>query len=254
MNPVKLGKLLLLDLGIVALNVVIFSKALLGTFLGNPIYTPLAILLGLVSVIAFFYFNIKVLFLDKNQPRQVGTSMSDGATFEKYRDTISKFIDGEGFLFDDNLKILLSQLDTLEEKGLAIRKSLGERFSPSELTYGKFVTAVENVEEFMLKNAKGIVQRVQGFDERGYEKAVSDINTSPEVLDERRAILDEYSKYVKHSVDMGDKVLASLDKLQLEISKISTLDEKAGQSKEAVSDLDDIISDIKYYKDGLDKL
>jgi hypothetical protein len=255
MNLNKILKLIGVDLGLTAINVILYSKSLLGGLVGRSSFlTALAVLISLVTVVAFAYYNYKALFSSSSELgfRSVsGAEERASGNLLEASDEIKGYLESGGLAFQDDLKRLSSQLESLGDKGKFIRKSLADRFQPHELTYQKFDMAVATVEDYMFQNAKGLIQRVKGFDERDYENTINDPNADREVITQKRALRNEYGSHIKESLSVGDEVLQKLDKLKIELDKITTFDEKDAKNSGALEELDTVISDIKFYRDEL---
>jgi uncharacterized membrane protein len=255
MNPKRILKLMATDIGLMAVNVVLYSKSLLGGLVGkSSILTAIAVLISLVTVVVFFYYNYKVLFSSSSESGYksiTGGAENASRNLLATTEEISGYLETGGLTFKDELMRLSSQLESLTDKGKYIRKSLGERFQPQELTYQKFDMAVSTVEDYMFQNAKGLIQRVNGFDESDYERTINDVTVDKEVTNRKRALRDEYGAAIKASLSAGEEVLGKLDKLKTELDKIATFDEKSAEDSGALEELDSVIGDIKFYRDEL---
>ena len=87
-------KLLCLNLGIALLNVIMFSKGLVGlTFDGGALSTALAVTVIVMSLIAFGYGNYTLLFREKPEPT---VQLLRGTEFTEPKDYIQDFAEQRG--------------------------------------------------------------------------------------------------------------------------------------------------------------
>ena len=87
-------KILLLNLGIALLNVILFSKGLVGlTFTGGAVTTALAVTAVVMSLIAFGYGNYTLLF---SEPKTQSVKFLKGTEFSTSKEYIDALSDAKG--------------------------------------------------------------------------------------------------------------------------------------------------------------
>ena len=87
-------KILLLNLGIALLNVILFSKGLVGlTFTGGAVTTALAVTAVVMSLIAFGYGNYTLLF---SEPKTQPVKFLKGTEFSTSKEYIDALSDAKG--------------------------------------------------------------------------------------------------------------------------------------------------------------
>ena len=163
MDRKKQIKLLGLNLGIAAANIITFSPRLigLGLFGASALETALGITFIFLSGAGLIYGNYELL-----------TGLEKVAQTNKIR-TVEDYIEALNIhrglkTFEKNVDLLLDQIERLQKKNKTIRDILLQIFSASEMSYKKFDAVIAEVEKIFFMNIRSILNKLDAFDEEDY--------------------------------------------------------------------------------------
>ena len=249
MSKNRIIKLAVFNLGLCLVNILLFSNAFLRLDISgkNAITTALGIMVIVMSVILFGYVNYRLLNPPPTPPLPPLTS-AQLSTLDDCAGALERYIERPADTFDADLRTVVDQITRLKKKKRTIRDMLLERFSDTELSYGKFDAAVSGVENIMLLNVRSLLHRVNAFDEDEYERALRKGMENSRLAETRRAILREYTSYVSRAADDNEEILLRLDKLILEITKLGDISDGVVEDLPAMREIDALIGDTKWYK------
>jgi hypothetical protein len=144
----------------------------------------------------------------------------------------------------------LSQMERLKRKMETFKNVLSEQFSPTELSYQKFMTVATEVEKLFYQNVRSILNRLSTFDASEYDRLQSSGTSSfsPSVFEEKRKVYADYITFVKGSVSSNEEILLKVDKLLLEISKLDSFELAEIENMSAMKEMDALITQTKLYK------
>ena len=244
MTPKKMFKLILLNSLIIMANIGVFSKAFLGLSLstGTALSMTSAWFTIIASLFSFTYFNRKLLvsynaysLADKNV-----ASLDDCVgVFEEAID--------HGDVFDENILKNLEQLKRFKRKRDTIRKIILQRFSPEELTYQKFESVLDGVENIMYLNMRSILNKIAAFDVEEYEELQRKGFPKDKVSGEKMKIYNEFLSFVENATETNEDILLKLDKMLLEVSKYNSLEDGDVKKLPAIVEIDELIKNAKLY-------
>lgn len=238
-------KLLFLNLIIVVINIAVFSKGLLGvSFQSSAILLAFGITTSFTSFIVFIYGNYKILA----KPKEIVTH-SEITTIDNCIYTLSQ-VDNKA-IFGRSAKDLVEQLKRFQHKKEIVDGVLLQKFSPTGLTYIKFNETVFGVEKVLLTNAKGVINKINAFDEEEYRsltKGKLNSRMSREMIRAKVGIYNQYIDYVQEAIRTNEEILVKLDLLLLELSKFNSLDGIDILEMEQLKDMEDLISKVKLYR------
>jgi hypothetical protein len=198
----------------------------------------------------YFYLSYRIFFRVKPPKAAVYT----GDTIEsipRYIKLINEYIDNNGKTFRKNLETIVEYCQKFIRKKELLNKTLLANFSPTELTYVKFNTILNGIENSIANNLNSILVHLHGFDEDEYEqtfKNPASLSSTAVNNRERFQLYKDHIKFVDSSVSFIDGILLKMDKLQFETTKLKTIDYNNIENLESVKDIDHLISTMKYYK------
>ena len=245
-------KIICLNLGIALLNIVMFSKGLVGlAFTGGALSAALAGTVIVMSLVAFFYGNYVLLFSERKDPPVI---LLKGSELSKPEEYIASLREKRGRgVFDEEIDTAVEQINRMEDKDRALDSILEQFFTPHEITFTRFQNAINSVQAIFFNNVKKMINRMIIFDYKDYEKLqekvrMSGYSTVSKTVDTQMSIYSEHITYVRSMVSMNEEILIKLDGLLLEISKLDDLDEAGLENMAAVQEINDLIKQTKYYK------
>jgi hypothetical protein len=243
----KLLKLLAIDLGLAAVNILMYSKLFLRlTDRGSIFLMIVAIIISIITIVVFFYLNIKIL--SQSETVKMVVNKDDQDSLSSLSSALRFYISNNIRTFRDDLTALSDQIEKFQKKQSLYEDSLLHKFKPTEITFAKFYSPIINVEDVFKQILKGVLSRLNSFDEEEYETMLSKKSVSRKTWLEHKAIYDEYKTYVSRAVQTGNDILLKIDRLQLEVSKLSTKDPNDIEKLESVKEIDTLISQVKWYK------
>lgn len=238
-------KMIALNGGIVAANIIIFSEGLLHVKIGSSAFeTAAGITAGVMSVAVFAVGNNQLLFEKpiKIQATEIKT-LEDCVNALKQNRTKRTF--------DRDILQILEQIDRFNKKKQTIISILLQKFDQKEMSFSKFEQAVLDVENVFYMNIKSILNRIGAFDEEDYYRLNLDKDLkrfSKEFIDTKMTIYQEYITFVKNAVEDSEEILLKLDKLLFEISKFNSLEDGEIENMAAMKEIDELISKTQFYK------
>lgn len=249
MSKKQIIKLICLNLGIVLLNIILFSAGFVGlNFSGAAVTTALGVTVIVMSLLAFFYGNYTILF------KQPSIQLFKSTELVESKDYIGALEERrEKRVFDSEISNAIDQVYRLQDKDKALDSILSQYFSPQEMTYTKFQSVIDSVQALFYNNLKKMINRMIIFDYKDYTKLMNKLGNASVAGTSKSAstqlkIYNEHIDYVKGLVEMNESILVKLDSLLLEISKLDDIDEAGLEELAAIQEINDLISQTKYYK------
>lgn len=245
MAGVKYVKLLALILGVVVINVFVLSPGLLGIAIGESAFsTAFGITLLLASTLALLFGGYTILI---KQP--VVIPIKNMSTHEDYVDAL--IIYRRVRVIEADITIALEQLERLKKKNETLIHVLRQRFDPTELSFRKFASTINEVEKLFYLNVRSILNRLNVFDEAEFNRLMS--QTTPrftkELLQEKTELYHDFLSFMKYSLGTNEEILLKLDKLLLEISRLDSFAPEDIEKMACMQEIDTLIKQTKYYKE-----
>ncbi len=248
MSRAAIRKLIIFNIIIFAVNIVVFSNAFLKVrlFADSTLETIVGIAVILGSVFFFFAINLRLI-----RPRP--PVIDPATTVEKITDLESCYqtiahLDYSG-TFSEKLEEVSAQIKKTQKKEDLINDILLQKFSATELSYGKFTGVVQGAEKIMVANIKSMLNKICAFDDEEYTEIMRNKSSlRANIAKQKLDIYKEYIDYVDQAVYGNEEILLRLDKLLLEISKFNSLSISELESMPALGELDALIRDSKWYK------
>ncbi|MDR1913836.1 MAG: hypothetical protein LBQ68_05055 [Clostridiales bacterium] len=235
-------KLLIFNVVLSFALIVVFSRAFIGLDIKDgALSAAIGVTVIFLCVVLFFSVNYRIL---------VGKKKST-APAERYQtlddciNAINVYLRENSKVFSIKLNTIIDQLQRMKRKQEGVKDVLLQKFSEGELSYVKFNEAVVGTEKLLRSGVKNILTRLYAFDEEEYRKAFSP-NRKDRVSEAKRALFTEYEQYIITTTEYNEDILFKLDKLILELTKLSDADDIDGMS--ALHEIDKLISDAKWYK------
>jgi hypothetical protein len=240
----KYIKLLGLILGVVVLNILVLSPGFLGVDIGgSALATAFGVTLIFASALGLLYGSYSILF---KQP--VVLPVKQIKTHEDYVEALTHYRRVKAL--EGDIALALEQLERIRKKKDTLMNVLIQRFDPTELSYKKFASVTEEVEKLFYLNVRSILNRLNVFDESEFESVMNKKSTpfSPELLQEKTNVYNEYLAFVKGSLGTNEEILLKLDKLLLEISRLDSFELGDIENMPCMQEIDSLIKQTKYYK------
>ncbi|MCM3626180.1 hypothetical protein M3194_02210 [Paenibacillus glycanilyticus] len=244
MNVTGYIKLLGLTLGVVALNIVVFSRGFIGIEIGdNALSSAIGVTILVASAITLTYGCYFLLFKGP-----AALPVKEIKTHDDYVVALTRF---KGIkILEEDIGLALRQLERMRKKKNTLLEVLKQRFDPAELSYKKFSTVIREVEKLFYLNVRSILNRLHTFDPSEFE-SVSGRKPPPlpqELLQARKNVYGEYLSFTKQSLGTNEEILLKLDQLMLEISRLDSLEPGDIDSMLCMQEIDTLIKQTQYYK------
>jgi hypothetical protein len=244
MDRKELIKLLSLNLGIAAANIIAFGLIGLELFGASALEKALGGTIIVLSGAGLTYGNYKLLTVQEKE-----TPINKIMTAEDYIEALNKH---EGLkTFEKTVGLLLDQIGRLQKKNKIIRDILLQIFSASEISYQKFDSVIIEVEKIFFMNIRSILNKLNAFDEEDYNfirKKYEEGAFSQQFMEEKFKVYDEYITFVKAAADDNEQILLKLDKLLLEISGLNTIESGQLEQMAGMIEIENLIKQAEYYK------
>ena len=244
MSPKKKMLMILLNLAIVALNITMFSNALLGfsLFAGSA----LSLGLGWAAVAGSFFAFVKgnsVLLA----PPETRLLLQNINSLESCIAVFNEAIHN-GDVFDENILKNIEQIKRFRRKSETIRDILLQKFSAGEMSFQKFDGVLIEVENAIYTNMRSILNKISAFDVDEYEAMQKRGFRGDEMSVEKMKIYNEYIDFVNNATKTNEDVLLKMDKMLLEISRYNSLEDGDVQKLPAIVEMDELIKNANLYK------
>ena len=155
MEREKWVRLLILNLGIAAANIIVFSPGLIGLELGaSALAAASGSTIIFLSGAGLFYGNYKLL----SEPEK-SIPISQISTAEGYIEALND--QRELKTFEKSIELLLDQIERLQKKNKTIREILLQIFSASEIAYKKFDAVIAEVEKIFFMNIRSVLNKIK---------------------------------------------------------------------------------------------
>lgn len=245
MERKELIKLLALNLGIAAANIIVFSPVLGG--------------IDLIGVSALEKaFGSAIIFLSGagliygNYKLQTGPEKVTPPKKMTVEDYIEELNAHRGLkTFEETVDLLLDQIERLQKKNKIIRGILLQIFCASEMSYKKFDAVIAEVEKIFFMNIRSILNKLNAFDEADYDfirDKREDGDFSQQFVEEKIKVYDEYITFVKAAIEDNEQILLKLDKLLLEISGLNSIESGQLEQMAGMIEIDNLIKQTINYK------
>lgn len=256
MSKKQIIKLICLNLGIALLNVILFSRGLVGLTLGgDALVTAFAVTEIVMSVIAFGYGNYTLLFKEPEVRLLKGGELNE---IKDYVEALEERRDKK--VFETEINTAVDQVYRLQDKDKALDSILLQYFTPQEMTYVRFQGVIESVQSLFYTNIKKMINRMIIFDDKDYNRTLEKVNKMknlPTVVDPyspsshastQMQIYNEHISYVKGLVMDNEEILIKMDSLLLEISKLDDIRGQGIENMAAIREINELIDQTKFYK------
>ncbi|QGQ94189.1 hypothetical protein EHS13_04335 [Paenibacillus psychroresistens] len=237
-------KLLGLILGVVVLNIVVLSPGFIGVDIGGgALSTAIGVTLLFASTLVLLYGSYVILL---KQPVVIPIKLIK--THEDYVEALTQYRRVKAL--ESDIVLALEQMERIRKKKDTLMNVLNQRFDPTELSYKKFASVTLEVEKVFYLNVRSVLNRLNVFDESEFESVMNKKSThfSPELLQEKALVYNEYLSFVKGSLGSNEEILLKLDKLLLEISRLDSFEPGDIEQMPCMQEIDALIKQTKYYK------
>ena len=247
----KSMKCLFLNAGLIVLNIVVFG--VLGISIGANIFaTAIGALVIVLSVLLFIGGNISIL-LKKEKINVQKNYKNNEIGIDKERLGAIEEANKKTRVFRSEMNKTTEQLERLNARNEALNSILLQHFKPIEITYKRFKEVINSVNSVFGDNVQKILERINMFDENDYISLVYKMKKNPSERNvqssrEKLNIYMEHINYVKTLVEDNEVIIMKMDKLMLELSKLSELNADNIEKVSAIQDINELISQTKYYK------
>ncbi|WP_088068893.1 hypothetical protein [Gottfriedia luciferensis] len=227
------------------LNVIVFSPGLIGIQLSrtNALKTAFGVAFIIASLIMLLFTMYQLFFKPKEEK-----SIKKLKTKEDFVLALSRF-KGSSVLKED-INTTIEQIERMKKKKVVFHQLLTDKFSPTEITFNKFASVVDEVETLFYLTIKNILNKISTFDESEYKnmKGKDASRYSKTLLKEKTDLYNEYFDFVRKSIEMNEEILVNIDKLILEISRLDVVGIDEIEEMDCMKEIDALIQQTKYYK------
>jgi hypothetical protein len=240
----KYIKLIGLIFGVVVLNIVVLSPGFIGVEIGgSALTTAIGVTMLSASALGLLYGSYTIML-----KAPVVLPVKQIKSHEDYVEALTRYRRVK--TLEDDITLALEQLGRMKKKKETLLNVLNERFETTELSYKKFASVTQEVEKLFYLNVRSILNRLNVFDESEFEMVRSQKPTkfSPELLQEKTNVYNEYLSFVKNSLGTNEEILLKLDKLLLEISRLDSFEPGDIENMPCMQEIDSLIKQTKFYK------
>jgi len=242
----KIIKFVGLNIGIVILDITLFSEGLLHIEIGgtSAFETAFGITAMLMSVLVFSYGNYKLLTTKKERIQESEINSAEECVYALKQHNDKK-------TFSKDIATIIEQTQRFYKKKATIQELLHQKFNSGEMSYTKFNGTVVGIENVFYRNVKSILNKLNAFDEEDYNRIRiqnAQNEFSEEFIRTKMGIYNEFIQFVKYAIEDNEQILLKLDKLLLELSRFNSLEDGEIENMSAMIEIDELINKTKFYK------
>ena len=240
-------RLILTDCLYGLLILILYSPGLLGLYPNDPNILKAGI--SIIAGVLIFAGIIKTNIIDLRPPKLISTNKNVSVS-----ECMSMLRMLNSRLFKHQISDVTDQLERADKYMRSFDDILAVKFSKGSMSYDKYASVIDTAIQSVIRNATLLASRIQMFDEEGYYKIRSLIDTGEYRRDDIDDKLQEQKdelyqanyKSITDMVNLNEKILLQLDHLSSEISSMdsSTLEQDNNVILEEITTL---IHDTQYY-------
>ncbi|NOU88578.1 hypothetical protein GC102_22895 [Paenibacillus sp. LMG 31460] len=238
-------KLVVIILGVVVFNIAVLSPGIIGIEIGgSALETASGVTIIFASILALSYATNMLIFkLPSVKP------VKEIRTHNEYIDALTHY-KGVKTLQSD-IGLALRQLERLRKRMETLLGLLNQRFDPNELTYKKFTSVAQEVENLFYLNIRSILGRMHVFDENEYKIVMlkGSSRLPSDLIAEKTMVYNEFLSFVKDSLGTNEEILLKIDKLLMEISRLDSLELADIEQMPCMQEIDSLIKQTIHYKE-----
>ena len=165
----KVIKIAALNIGIAALDIIVFSDGLLHIDMSgsNILAATFGATIIVMSLLVFIVGNYKLLYV-----KEKIIQTDEIKTIEDYISALEQNYEKKTFVKD--IDTILEQIKRFQKKKETINEILLQKFDSNEMTYSKFQGAISDGENLFNLNIKSILNKLNAFDEEDYDQIKKD--------------------------------------------------------------------------------
>ncbi|UPM56318.1 hypothetical protein [Gottfriedia acidiceleris] len=227
------------------LNVIVFSPGLIGIQLINAsaFQTAFGVSFIIANLLVLLFSMFQLYFKPvKDKPiKQLKTNEDFVLALSRYKNNK---------VLKEDIITSIEQIERMKKKKVVFYNLLTDRFSPTEITYNKFASVVDEVETLFYLRIRNIINKISTFDELDYKKikGKDGLRYSKSLIQEKTNLINEYIKFVKRAIELNEEILVNIDKLILEISRLDEIGIDDIEKMECMKEIDTLIQQTKYYR------
>lgn len=179
-------------LGVVAVNVIVFSPGLLGVSItASALEAATGVTLILASVMVLSY-AIYFLLIKPS----AAIPVKEIKSHEDYVAALSHYKRFKSL--GSKIELCLHQLERMKMRKDIILELLNHRFDPEEISYKKFVSVVQDVEQLFYLNIRSMLARLRVFDEAEFLRVMNPRGSKlpPHLVESKTQVYHEFLSYI----------------------------------------------------------
>lgn len=241
----KIIKLIIVNLGIAATAVILYSPGLVALRLSDySIFRAgMSIIAALALTAVFFLANIKLL----KGPDQSPVTPEDITDLEKAKDILRDHLGGR--YFGSMARTASEQLDRIFKCRQRLSGILEQKFSRGSMSWDKFDSVAMAAETSAIKNVVAMANRMRLFDEKEYARLqhYREDDIPDDIQEEQLRLYQKNFDNIRSTIALNEKILLKLDALTMEISSLTSGDD-ASLNHELIHEIEKLIDETKYYQ------
>ncbi|GBF76348.1 hypothetical protein PA598K_04811 [Paenibacillus sp. 598K] len=248
-NKMKLAMLMLV---VVAVCVITLSPGLLGLNLvsGGAFERAVAITVLVMCGLVLLYGAYQLVLKSPPPPPPPTEATRKAQTPEDLAAALAAYRSTDGV--QQEVEHGLEQMKRMGQRSRSIREVLADRFEESELSYKKFMGVIIEVERLFYGNIRSIMNKLGVFDAadfRSFAKRHQKSSFSPRLVQEKTALYREYKTTLAAYLEANEEIVLKLDKLTLEIAKLSSMEYRDVDELPGMQEIDALIKQTKLYRE-----
>jgi len=220
---------IIVNISLIVINIIVFSDAFIGINItnGNIFHLACGTAVIILTIIVFYKVNIAGRLKKKISPYFLTVNEKDIKALPACAAALKAIAAQTGNdAYEDSLIALAGQIEKFESKRNKVNNTLSELFDNTEITYIKFKTTIDSVEDVITNKIKLLISKMRIIETESFARAC-----------------------IGETISDCDEILLKMDRLLVELSELSAAN--AGELKHscAIKELQGLIDSVKWYKD-----
>ncbi len=236
----KYIKLILLNAGIAATAITVYSPGLLALYPTDiSIFKAgMSIISGIGLLSAFGIGNMKIL----SPPQKKITLTTDIKDMTQGKEILNSYIDSP--FFGETAKTILSQIDRLSTSTTKVNHEIERKFQKGSMSFNKFISSVEVANNTAFDNIIATIHRMQFFNEEEFKQLQNYKNDNiPDDIQEKQiGLYEENMNLIKQAIAVNENLILSLNSLGIELAKPGELNDD-----DILNEIQELTKEVKYY-------
>ena len=251
-------RVIAIDMALAVLAVCLYSPGLLGLSPFDPdiVRAALSVSAGVGLAGVAGVSNARILRGARNTPLAIGDGRTpdDTATFDE---VYTALVDYQNTRNVATYSVQgMERMDEVARKSTRLKSLINAKFEVGSLSWNRFMSVVAAVTNTIVRNSAILANRIQAFDNEGYERDSRIIRTKEylydnipdDIQEERYGLYEDTLRAMQDIVNANERLILELDRLSAELVSLES-SSLTTESEEMLDEIRRIVDQTKFYAD-----